>query len=128
MERSASRRVLVVEDDPMIAEVLAVILGDDGCEVDIAGNGVEALLRLAERSYDVIFSDLRMPELDGPGLYRELARSHPALLGRLVFLTGSACDPAHERFLEASGCPVLAKPFGLEDVCRATRGVLEGRL
>jgi CheY-like chemotaxis protein len=126
--QTTGARVLVVEDDPMIAEVLALILGEEGHEVDVAENGAQALRRLDERSYDVIFSDLRMPELDGRAFYDELARSRPELLRRLVFLTGSACDPVHEQFLEASACTVLVKPFNLEDVCRATRSALESPL
>ena len=50
-----------------------------------AVNGAVALDKLQERDYDLILSDLRMPELDGPGLYKELERRHPDLLHRIIF-------------------------------------------
>ena len=54
-------------------------LAGDGHRVETAANGTIALATLGEGAYDLIFSDLRMPEVDGPGLWRELERRHPGL-------------------------------------------------
>ena len=66
----ASLKVLVVDDEPDLSEMLADLLKTFGHEVHTAPNGVAALETLGSRSYDLILSDIRMPELDGPGLYR----------------------------------------------------------
>jgi CheY-like chemotaxis protein len=114
-ERIPRKRILVVEDEPMISGLMREVLQAEGHAVDVAASGIEALGRLQERSYDLIVSDLRMPGLDGPGLYRELGRRRPDLLRRIMFVTGSALDPVNQRFLEDNRVPWLAKPFSLVD-------------
>ena len=80
-----SSTILLVDDEPVIANALARLLRRDGYTVDIAANGRLALMKLQERSYDLILSDLRMPELDGPGLYRALETRYPQLCQRFIF-------------------------------------------
>ncbi len=121
------RTVLVVDDEPEIAAVLAEMLSADGHEVDTAANGRIALARLEERTYDLILSDLRMPELDGVGLYRELERQRPELLSRLIFLTGDELRPDTTEFLERTGAPALAKPFDADAVRRVVQRALLAR-
>ena len=66
--------ILVVDDEPLVAAIIADTLGLEGYEVDTAKNGREALEKIAARSYDAILSDLRMPELDGIGATQHLPR------------------------------------------------------
>jgi CheY-like chemotaxis protein len=117
-------RILVVEDEPLIASLLSDMLTADGHQVETVGTGLAALERIAEQSYDLIVSDLRMPELDGPGLYRELENKHEELVDRIVFVTGSALDPANEKFLAEARVPWLSKPFTIADLHRLTQRVL----
>src|SRR5688572_9522062 len=83
-------RVLVVDDEREIADVLAELLAIDGHRADIAANGLIALEKLREQQYDLVVSDVRMPELDGPGLYRELERTRPEIARRFILCTGGA--------------------------------------
>jgi CheY-like chemotaxis protein len=122
------KRILVVEDEPLIQGLLIDMLSADGHEVDAVGTGVAALAKIAERSYDLIISDLRMPELDGPGLYRAIESQHKALLPRMLFVTGSALDPGNEQFLEETRVPWLSKPFKMTDLHNLTQRVLRGTL
>ena len=100
------------------------MLAADGHAVDIAGNGAIALEKLGERSYDLILSDMRMPELDGPGLYRELGRPDPELTRRVLFLTGDTLGPEITEFLERTGARSLNKPFALEEARRVVQQAL----
>ena len=100
--------VLVVDDEPEVAALLAEVLAGSGHQTDTVANGLAALDKLAERSYDAILSDLRMPELDGPGFYREVERRHPQLVSRFAFLTGDALSDETRAFLEAARAPHLA--------------------
>jgi CheY-like chemotaxis protein len=129
MSTAETRRavILVVDDEPLVAGLMADLLAMEGHEVDMAKNGREALEKIAARSYDVILSDLRMPELDGVGLYRELERGRPTLLGRLVFVSGTTDPLEYASFLEASHAPVLGKPFRIEDLQRLVQRALGER-
>jgi two-component system NtrC family sensor kinase len=122
---TGSRTILVVDDEPEIGELLAEMLAADGHEVETAVNGRAALDRLRESTYDVIISDIRMPELDGPGLYREIARRYPHLVRRLVFITGDTLGSESTAFLRQIRAITLGKPFDLNDVQRAIRQALQ---
>lgn len=115
------KAILVVDDEVEVAACLEEALALDGHRVDTAADGVSALEKLRERTYDLILTDLRMPGLDGPGLYREVQRRHPELSRRFVFLTGDALSPDTQRFLELVRAPVLNKPFALRDLREVIR-------
>ena len=117
-------RVLIVEDELRIAQLVAEVLEAEGYEVDTAANGFLALEKIEEHDYDLILSDLRMPELDGLGLYRELERRQPTLLSRLLFVSGTTDQPEYRRFLAETAVPVLSKPFTLVDLQQAARRML----
>jgi len=117
-------RILVVEDDSPIAQMIASILTDEGHKVDIADNGRLALEKIEKQEYDLIVSDLRMPELDGVGLYRELKRRHSHLLRRMIVITGTSAHPEYESFLAETRVPFLEKPFGLSALHELVRKVL----
>ena len=116
--------VLVVDDEADVAAVLAEMLSGDGHQVDTVPNGRAAIERLERRRYDLVMSDLRMPELDGPGLYRMLESRFPDMLGRVIFLTGDALGPGVVTFLERAARPTVSKPFAAADVHRITQEVL----
>jgi len=110
------KTLLVVDDDPDVADVIAEMLAADGHRVDRAPNGAVALELLATRTYDAILSDIRMPELDGTALYREVERRHPDLARRFIFLTGDTLSAETSAFLEQHRAPSVTKPFSLEEV------------
>jgi signal transduction histidine kinase/BarA-like signal transduction histidine kinase len=117
-------RVLVVEDEPALAAAVKEALTDAGFEVDRAGDGEEGLACVAERHYDLIVCDLKMPRLDGIRFYRAMAATTPALARRVIFVTGDVAGTDAERFLDDSGCRWLSKPFRLGDLLRAAREAL----
>lgn len=101
----------VIADEPGIASTLVHVLSRSGHAVATASNGRLALAKLVERTIDLILCDLRMPELDGPGFYQELARHYPQLLPRIIFLTGDMLSPEARAFLEQVGGARLHKPI-----------------
>jgi len=121
---NAGCSVLVVDDEPGISSLLEDILEASGHHVATAPNGLAALERLERGSFDVILSDIRMPELDGPGLYRAVERRHPHLVPRMIFMTGSILTDDTADFFAATGAPCLRKPFVREDVQRVFQQVL----
>jgi two-component system NtrC family sensor kinase len=116
--------VLLVEDERALAAVVVEALRDAGLDVDHAGDGEDALIRVHQCHYDVVVCDLKMPRLDGMALYRAIAAAKPELARRVIFVTGDVAGPEAERFLEDSGCRWFAKPFRLGDLVRSVREAL----
>ena len=119
-----SGSILIVDDDRAITLVLAQILSADGLDVETAGDGLAALDKLQARSYDVVVTDVRMPRLDGPGLYRVLAQRHPALTRRVIFITGDGLAVETRHFLDQVDAPTLHKPFDIAELRRVVRDAL----
>ncbi len=119
------RLILVVEDDQSLCELIAQILLLDNHEVHIAHDGLEALRKIEERPYDLIISDLQMPNLDGPGLHDALRERFKESLPRVIFVTGHAEAEAYVPFLAQTGDPVLTKPFTVKDLRTLVQWVLE---
>jgi two-component system NtrC family sensor kinase len=116
--------VLVVDDESIIAQLIADVLGGEGYDVDTAPHGVAALERLERRTYDVVLCDLRMPELDGLGLFREIEQRYPDLLHRFVFVTGTSEHADYQGFIDDVKVPVLTKPFDMADLVRVVQELL----
>jgi two-component system NtrC family sensor kinase len=116
--------VLVVEDEAPLAAAVADALRDAGFDAVTARDGADALDRVAERAFDLVVCDLRMPRMDGPAFHRAIAARSPALARRVIFVTGDVAGTEAERFLEESGCRWLTKPFRLADLLRTAREVL----
>ncbi len=106
------RRALVVDDEEGVREVLAEALAAWGWEVVQAASGEEGLARLREKRFDVAIVDLRMPGLDGPGLWTR-AREEGIAPDRFIFSTGDAAGADVRSFLEKANATVLHKPFTL---------------
>lgn len=102
--------VLVVDDEPEVAEIVSDVLTGSGHRVSIATSGRAAMEKLVYRRYDVVLSDVRMPDLDGPALYELLEERYPELLDRVAFVTGDTMSPPIRAFLEHCGRPFLEKP------------------
>jgi PAS domain S-box-containing protein len=109
-------RMLVVEDEPTVAHLIADVLGEDGHKVEIVLDGRDGLDRAAAGNYALIICDLRMPHLDGRAIYRELVAQGSPMRHRLLFVTGDTLAPRTLEFLEKSGLPFLAKPFLVEEL------------
>jgi CheY-like chemotaxis protein len=122
-------RVLVVDDEPPIRDIVAEALREVGWEVDTASNGAEALERLDQARPDVIVLDLMMPVMDA-GAFTRLLRRNPTAAGvPIVILTAAYAPDDEAARLGAAVC--LTKPFTLEDLIgavesAAARAVLSG--
>jgi CheY-like chemotaxis protein len=87
------------------------MLDQAGYEVATAESGAVALELLAEARFDAIVSDLRMPDMDGAALWREVQGRAAALARRMLFVTGDTLSPSARSFLDQAGCGSLDKPF-----------------
>lgn len=127
------RRALVVDDEPGIVDFVMALLKDTGWQVEVASTGRSALERVRAARFDVVLSDIRMPDGSGEDFYRAVVREQPELAKRFVFMTGDTANPSAWHFLEAEQLPVLEKPFTADSLFRVlervttltSRGVFE---
>jgi DNA-binding response OmpR family regulator len=108
--------VLVIEDEPTVAHLIADVLIEEGFTAEIVLDGRDGLERAARGDYALIICDLRMPHLDGRAIYRELSAKGNPMRHKLMFVTGDTLAPRALEFLEKSGLPFLAKPFLVEEL------------
>jgi CheY-like chemotaxis protein len=118
---------LIIDDEPGMRRALQRLLAHSGHDVATAANGKEALAALEARSYEVILCDLRMPDLDGAGFFRELERRHSHLSSRVVFLTGDVLGPEAQAFFAQVANLRLEKPFKTQQIRQVIQQVLETR-
>jgi two-component system NtrC family sensor kinase len=116
--RPAQRSALVVDDESGVRETLAEILAGSGHRVVAVASGREALERMGEERFDVILTDIRMPDLDGRALYAEIERRWPERASQVVFVSGDTLTSALRAFAAQSGRPVIEKPFLPSEVRR----------
>ena len=83
-----------------------------------------ALELLGMVAFDAIISDLRMPDMDGSALWREVVARHPHLARRILFVTGDTLSSGARQFLADARCPSLDKPFGKSDLLAKVTALL----
>ena len=120
-------RVLVVEDEPTVARLIADVLEDEEMSVDVLLDGREALERAAREPYDLVICDMKMPGIDGQHFYKSLVRAQNPLRGRFLFVTGDVIAAHTQEFLERNRLPHLAKPFRMEELTEKVHRVLDSQ-
>lgn len=111
-----SKRILIIDDEQLLLDLLTHLLSNMGYEVDQALSGREAAGKLKDREYDAIFLDIKMPQMDGKEFYLKIRERFPPLAGRIVFITGDVANPQTVSFIEETGNLCLKKPFTIREV------------
>ena len=125
---NAGGRALVVDDEHGVAETLAAMLARAGLQVTIVGSGQDGIRSLQSEGYDIVFSDIRMPGMDGITFYHATMGNWPDLAGRFVVVTGDMMNTNTRNFIEKNNVACLEKPFILADVLRIIAVVLPERV
>jgi CheY-like chemotaxis protein len=111
-------RVLVVDDEPLMRELVGYMLEPE-FEVVMLEGGRAALAHLEGGAhFDVLLSDLMMPDISGVDLFRALVGERPALARRIIFMTGGTFTDGMGAFLRELGAEPLLKPFSRDEVLR----------
>ncbi len=120
-------RALVVDDEPTIRSAVARYLRKRGWDTDEAEDGEAALVKLQGVShcgYQIVISDLRMPNYSGDQLHDWLAVHRPDLFVRLILTTGDVSSPILGEFMARTPRPVIEKPFELIELAQLVEAVL----
>jgi PAS domain S-box-containing protein len=109
-------RILVVDDEPVVGQLLSQILGGEGYTVEVTEDGKDALVRIKKKRYDLILLDIKLPGLSGRELYERIRGISPSLANRVVFMTGDVMAADTEAFLTRTKARVITKPFNVNQL------------
>lgn len=119
------KKVMLVDDEPDIIDLLTHFLKQMGFIVDVAEDGNSALEKIGKNHYDLIISDLKMPYgFTGDKLHKFIKYKDPDLAQRMIFMTGDMINHETQKFLASTGNPYLEKPFLPESLMKIINNML----
>lgn len=115
-------RILVAEDNPAVREFIQRALGSAGHDVTVTVDGQQALDQLSKETYDVLVTDIVMPNVDGIALALKATSLHPDL--RIVMISGYAQERMRAHNIDALVHRIIAKPFSIVEICDAVKDAM----
>jgi signal transduction histidine kinase len=119
-------RILVVDDEPVIRDLLVDALSLGRHTIETAAGGGEALRRLEAGHYDLVLLDLKMPDMDGRQVFEIISSRWPQVRERVIFASGDTVRPETRAFIEKTGRPCVDKPFRIEALTTLLAEVVGG--
>jgi DNA-binding NtrC family response regulator len=116
-------RILVVDDDESIRKTLAIILGEQGYQVDTAENGSEAIAKSDAKFYNLALIDIRLPDMEGTELLTGIRDTMPRM--RKIIITGYPTIPNAIEAVNRSADAYVLKPFKMDKVLETIKEQLE---
>jgi len=124
-ERISGKKVLVIDDELDILNLVRNILEKEGLDVETVSNGELALNKLKKNFYDLTIIDLKMPGLTGIGLYREIEKKNLKMSNRILFFTGDTIGSETMKFFEEIQAEYIFKPFDNADFLKSVKRILK---
>ncbi len=127
-QKTAKARILVVDDEQVVRDVVKRVLTGEGHQVDTVDNAADALKKIQSKRYDLILVDIKMPGIGGVELCKHIQKIDKSLAKRVVFITGDIMGADTEKFLSETKSAHIEKPFDAEQLIReANRALTAGR-
>ena len=104
-------KILVIDDEPAVSRVLLLVLKDRGFDVCIAATGGDAVRLTAEQTYDLILSDIDLPDMDGFEICRRLKQNPKLRAVPVILMSGRLAEGNEDRALKIGAADYLSKPF-----------------
>ena len=124
----AMLKVLVVDDEPSLTDLVSRALSGSGHDVETAQDGAQALQLLYTGDYDAILLDMKMPGLGGKEVYQCLLSIRPDLADRVMFMSGDVSSPDVKTIIGTTEIPLLKKPFSLDDLRKSLNTFASAKL
>jgi two-component system response regulator (stage 0 sporulation protein F) len=110
--KQAPAHILIIDDEPVIRELLFDVLSRKGYQVDTAEDGLKGLKKAESRKYDIVFTDIRMPGMNGVEVYKRLKVISPE--SRVIVMTGYGLEQMIQEALNLGAFADVRKPFDLK--------------
>jgi nitrogen-specific signal transduction histidine kinase/ActR/RegA family two-component response regulator len=120
-------RILVVDDEPTIVQVLKRVLTGEGYEVESIDKAKEALDLIKGRMHALILLDIKLPDMSGLELYQHLDKTDKSLTQRIIFVTGDVLGTDTMDFFSRTGVAYITKPFDMEQLKKEVKSKLTKR-
>ena len=126
-KKVAKAKILVVDDEPVIRQLISQVLGEEGHEVETIDNAADALKMVNSKRYRLILLDIKMPGMSGVELYKKFQKIAPSITKRVVFITGDVMGKRTMAFLDKTKAPCLMKPFDAKQLKTDIKRILARR-
>jgi CheY-like chemotaxis protein len=123
-KKAVKARILVVDDEQVVRDVVNRVLTGEGHKVDTVDNAVDALKKIESKRYKLILVDIKMPGINGVTLYKRIQKIDKSLARRVVFITGDVMGADTEKFLSETKVAHIDKPFDAEQLSREVQRTL----
>ncbi|MEE9609841.1 MAG: response regulator [Desulfatiglandales bacterium] len=124
MKENPAKRILIVDDDPLILYAISKAICRDGVEIDAVSTGEEATARINSCPYDLCFLDIYLPDLDGLSIMYRLKEISPET--KVVIMTASYVDDDMKKTIDDSADYFIPKPFEIFQIRAITESALKG--
>lgn len=121
---TGNQRILVIDDSPVIRDMLEEVLTDEGFTVDTATDGQEGIKLISDRDYLAVICDIHMPRMNGLETVREILSIRP---GTGIIMTDSYPDKLAKQARDEGALCCLQKPFDLEELREMLISIKTGR-
>lgn len=124
---ASNPKILLVDDDPTVLDLVRETLEGCGYAIDTATNSREALIKVRDGSYAMIILDLLLPDMNGFILSQEIKRVNPNLADKILFISGILFGQSTVEHLGTVGAGFLSKPFQIDSLIEAVDKIASGR-
>ena len=124
MVRMSSKKILVVDDEKLIRMSLSLFLEERGYRVDSASTGEESISKLFQKKYDLMITDLKLPDINGMEVIKVAKKVMP--LVKVIAITAFDTEPGIEKKIREFKGEILYKPFTLQKINESVCKILEG--
>ena len=119
-----NKKILVIDDEIHITELIFDVLARKGARIDLANSGADALNQIKNKEYDVVICDQRMPGISGQRLYRLVESLNSDMRHKFLFVTGDVVNVQTKHFFAQAGVQYLRKPFKIQELVEAIEGII----
>jgi PAS domain S-box-containing protein len=123
-KKAVKARILVVDDEQVVRDVVNRVLTGEGHKVETVDNAADALKKIESQRYKLILVDIKMPVMNGLELYKRIQKIDKSLARRVVFMTGDIMGADTEKFLSETKVAHIDKPFNAEQLSREVQRAL----
>ena len=124
---ASNSKILLVDDDPTVLDLVRETLEGCGYDIDTATNSQEALTKVRDGAFNMIIVDLLLPDMNGFILSQEIKRVNPALADKILFISGILFGQSTVEHLGSVGAGFLSKPFQIDSLIEAVDKIANGR-